>query len=92
MLLVHRKTLWFTLVAGTLGRKDESRIENGRKKEMEKAAKAAPAKLPELKITPFNGTPVDWIRFQNIFTSQTHDKPLSDEEKYGYLLELVALR
>ena len=57
---------------------------------MEKAAKAARAKLPELKITPFNGTPVDWIRCQNMFTSQIHDKPLSDEEKYGYLLELVA--
>ena len=57
---------------------------------MEKAAKAPRVKLPELKITPFNGTPVDWIRFQNMFTSQMHDKPLSNEEKYGYLLELVA--
>ncbi|XP_068757472.1 uncharacterized protein [Montipora capricornis] len=61
-----------------------------KKIEMENAAKAAHAKLPELKITPFNGTPVDWIRFQNMFTSQIHDKPLSDEEKYGYLSELVA--
>ena len=61
-----------------------------KKIEMEKAAKATRAKLPELKITPFNGTPVDWIRFQNMFTSQIHNKPLSDEEKYGYLLELVA--
>ncbi|KAL9977022.1 hypothetical protein ACROYT_G014383 [Oculina patagonica] len=58
--------------------------------EMEKAAKAASAKLPELKITPFNGTSVDWIRFENMFTSQIDSKPLSDEEKYGYLLELVA--
>lgn len=58
--------------------------------EMEKAAKAARAKLPELKITPFNGTSVDWIRFENMFTSQIDSKPLSDEEKYGYLLELVA--
>lgn len=61
-----------------------------KKIEIEKAAKAACARLPELKITPFNGTPVNWIRFQNMFTSQIHDKPLSDEEKYGYLLELVA--
>jgi len=30
-----------------------------KKIEMEKAAKAARAKLPELKITPFNGTPLD---------------------------------
>ena len=61
-----------------------------KKIKMKKAAKAASAKLPELKITPFKGTPVDWIRFQNMLTSQIHDKPLSDEEKYGYLLELVA--
>ena len=59
---------------------------------MEKATKAARVNLPELKITPFNGTPVDWIRFQNMFTSQIHDKPLSDEEKYGYHLKLVAAR
>ena len=29
-----------------------------KKIEMEKAEKAARSKLPELKITPFNGTPV----------------------------------
>ena len=62
----------------------------GTKIEMEKAAKAARAKLPELKITPFNGTSGDWIRFEDMFTSQIESKPLSDEEKYGYLLELVA--
>ena len=61
-----------------------------KKIEMEKATKAAQAKLPELKITPFNSTPVDWIRFQNMLTSQIHNKPLSDEEKYRYLLKLVA--
>ena len=74
---------------GTLARKDEkmrAELEMVEKKiEMEKATKAARAKLPELKITPFNGTPVDWIRFQNMFTSQIQDKPLSDEEKYRYL-------
>jgi len=51
--------------------------------EMEKAAKAARAKLPELKITPFNGTSVDWIRFENMFTSQIDSRPLLDEEKYS---------
>ena len=72
-----------------MARKDEkmrAELEMVEKKiEMEKATKAARAKLPELKITPFNGTPVDWIRFQNMFTSQIQDKPLSDEEKYRYL-------
>ena len=36
---------------------------------MEIAANAARAKLLELKITPFNGTPVDWMRFRNMFKS-----------------------
>ena len=60
-----------------------------RRIEMEKAAKAARTKLPELKITPFNATSADGIRFENMFTSQIHNKPISDEEKFGYLLELV---
>ena len=60
-----------------------------KKIEMEQAAKSARSKLPEMKITPFKGTPADWIRFENMFTSQIHNKPLSDEEKFGYLLELV---
>lgn len=74
-----------------MGRKDEGRIGNGGKENQNgKSCKSRPCELPELKITPFNGTPVDWNTFQNTFTSQIHDKPLSDEEKYGYLLELVA--
>ena len=59
-----------------------------RKIEMERNAKTSRAKLPELKISPFNGSSGDWIRFENMFTSQIHNKPISDE-KYGYLLELV---
>ena len=38
------------------------------KLEMETAAKATHAKLPKLKITPFKGTPTDWVRFENIHT------------------------
>lgn len=70
----HEKKLWEEEI--------RAELEMAKKKiEMEKAAKAAGAKLPELKITPFNATPVDGIRFQNMFTSQIHDKPLSNEEK-----------
>lgn len=57
--------------------------------ELEKEAKSISAKLPKLKITPFKGTIVDWIRFENIFLTQVDKQPISDEEKFGYLLELV---
>lgn len=48
---------------------------------MEKAAKAACVMLPEFKITPFNGTSNDWIRFESMFTSLIHSKPLSGKAK-----------
>ena len=60
-----------------------------KKLEMETAATVCTSKLPKLKITPFKGTPEDWIRFENMFTTQINNKPISAEEKFGYLLELV---
>jgi hypothetical protein len=53
--------------------------------ELEREAKSTSA----LTITPFKGTVVDWIRFENIFLTQIDKKPISNEEKFGYLLELV---
>ena len=61
-----------------------------RKLEMERSSRATKAKLSELKITPFEGTSVDWIRFENMFWSQVDRQPVSDEEKFGYLLERVS--
>ena len=61
-----------------------------KKLEMEKAARSTTAKLPKLKITPFKGTPTDWVRFENVFLTQVHEKPISAEEKFGYLLEMVS--
>ena len=58
--------------------------------EMERTNKATNAKLPKLKITPFKGTPADWVRFENMFTTQVHSRAISDEETFGYLLEMVA--
>lgn len=58
-----------------------------KKMEMEKTAKASLAKLPQLKITPFKGTAADWVRFENMFLMQINSRPISDEEKFGYLLE-----
>lgn len=57
---------------------------------MEKAARATQAKFPKLKITQFNGTTSDWVRFENMFVTRVvGSKPISDEEKLGYLLEMV---
>ena len=59
------------------------------KLEMGTAAKVTHAKLPKLKIAPFKGTPIDWVRFENMFVTRIHNKPISPEEKFGYLLEMV---
>jgi len=61
-----------------------------KKLEMETNARSTSAKLTKLKITPFKGTPTDWVRFENTFVTQIHNKPISDEEKFGYLLEMVS--
>ena len=60
-----------------------------KKIEMETQAKASLAKLPRLKITPFKGTAADWVRFENMFLTQVGSRPISEEEKFGYLLESV---
>ena len=60
-----------------------------KKIELERTAKASLAKLPQLKITPFKGTAADWVRFENMFLTQINSRPISDEEKFGYLLETV---
>jgi hypothetical protein len=57
---------------------------------MEKAAKSPRAKLPKLIITSFKGTASDWVRFENMFLTQVDCKPIADEEKFGYLLEMVS--
>ena len=61
-----------------------------KKLDMENNARATIAKLPKLRITPFRRTPTDWVRFENMFVTQVHNEPISDEEKFGYLLEMVA--
>ena len=57
---------------------------------MEKAARSTQAKLPKLKITPFKGTASDWVRFENMFLTQVDSKLITDEKKFGYLLEMVS--
>ena len=60
-----------------------------KKLQKEKAAVSSSTKLPKLKITSFKGTAGDWVRFENMFFSQVDAKSISDEEKFGYLLESV---
>ena len=68
----------------------EAELELAQKKlEMDNNARATTAKLPKLRISPFKGTPTDWVRFENMFVTQVHSKPISAEEKFGYLLEMV---
>ena len=57
--------------------------------ELEKEARSTSAKLPKLIITPVKGMPTDWVRFENMFITQVHNKSISAEEKFGYLLEMV---
>jgi len=60
-----------------------------KKLEIECESKATFSKLPELRVTQFKGTIADWIRFENMFTSQVISKGFSDEVKFGHLLEMV---
>ena len=61
-----------------------------RRLELEKDTRSNTAKLPKLKITPFKGTPTDWVRFENMFVTQVHNRSISAEDKFGYLLEMVS--
>ena len=78
----HERRLWEEKM------EDELRMTQ-QKMEMEKSARVTTAKMPKLKITPFKGTPTDWVRFENIFLTQVDSKAITEEEKFGYLLELV---
>ena len=57
--------------------------------EMERKARGAMANLPKLSISPFKGTPKDWIRFYNQFMAQIDSQPVSKTVKLGYLLQCV---
>ena len=60
-----------------------------KKMEIEKSHQIDQAKLPKLKITAFNGTASYWVRFENMFITQVHNKHVTDEVKFGYLIEIV---
>ena len=60
-----------------------------KKMEMEKSHQIDEAKLPKLRITAFNGTASEWVRFENMFVTQVHNRNVTDKVKFGYLLEMV---
>ena len=79
----HNRWLWNERLEAEL-------LTTQKKLEMEKSARSTTAKLPKLKITPFDGMSTDWVRFENMFLTQVHGKPISAEEKFVYLLEMVS--
>ena len=46
-------------------------------------------KLPDLQISKFHGTHLDWARFLNLFSSQIDKTSITDEAKFPYLRRLV---
>ena len=60
-----------------------------RKLELEAGARSTYSKIPELRVTQFMGTRLDWVRLENMFTTQVLNKGFSDEIKLGYLFKMV---
>ena len=83
-------------------RKDEEQAEIARRLREEKFAleleekrqdmaekRRIQAKLPDLHITKFQGTYLDWTRFWGLFETQIDQASMKDEAKFSYLKELV---
>jgi hypothetical protein len=51
--------------------------------------KCVKSKLPDLQISKFQGTHLDWVRFWSLFSTQIDQKSITDEAKFSYLKELV---
>lgn len=51
--------------------------------------RSAPAKLPKLTITKFNGTSIDWMRFWGQFTEGIDKFEKAAVTKFSYLKEFV---
>ena len=57
--------------------------------EIETETKATRTKLPKLVIPKFKATATDWIPFKSMFTSQIESQPISNIDKFSYLMELI---
>ena len=52
-------------------------------------SKSSQAKLPKLKITPFNGTYTDWYRFWGEYSECVDKTSLAPVLKFSYLREVL---
>ena len=50
------------------------------------------AKLPKISITKFNGTALDWVRFEGQFNAMVHSQSVHAVTKFSHLKELVEPR
>ena len=83
-------------------RQEEQEAENNKRIREEKFAlqleekkleiaekKRVKPKLPDLQISKFQGTHLDWVRFWSLFSTQIDRTSIPDEAKFSYLKELV---
>ena len=83
-------------------RQEEQEAENNKRIREEKFAlqleekkleiagkKRVKPKLPDLQISKFQGTYLDWVRFWSLFSTQIDQTSIPDEAKFSYLKELV---
>ena len=45
--------------------------------------------IPKLKISEFNGDPLEWPEWSSLFTATIHNAPSDDNAKMGYLKTFV---
>ena len=50
------------------------------------------SKLPDLHISKFQGTHLDWVRFWGIFETQIDQSCMKAEAKFSYLKEFVVAK
>lgn len=75
--------------AAKLQRQEKFAIELEKKKLELAEGKRIQTKLPDLQISRFQGTHLDWVRFWSLFETQIDKAPIGDAAKFSYLKELV---
>ena len=58
-------------------------------KQKELEEKRSTVKLPKLSITPFSGTVIDWVRFENQFSAMVDSQSVPAVTKFSHLKELL---
>ena len=58
-------------------------------KQKELEEKGSAVKLPKLSITPFNGTVMDWVRFESQYSAMVDSQTVPAVTKFSHLKELL---